>query len=1173
MNIYKSMGLEWLLEKNVWDSLSEHITENTRYMIPGYKYNYRLCSFPGYIEFQRCELLDGTPVKTNMHFSANHHWELEVQNIIKEDVSTPFYALKTKSGNAIPVRVICPDVLPSIETGDMLNGQIVAFADTITKLPDDSTTDGKVTDAGENRATINGMVTDVTLGDFEYNEIETHFWELDVETENGPITVLIAEDGIDYTPEYGDIITAHALISMDVAIEHRNRKDAAFYEDPYEGVIADADEVTYRNGFLLDFHRNQKVLVNSISTGELSRISRCCAETIDFISNKGKKGVVWFRDRTSIVDELKSALPERVTSVEVKHILTCETETCIRHDGIVVSSENGVALAIWFDIDEKGFISRIEFFNPDKCSLGIDHEFHLHAMYAHAICDRKWYILHEYITHGCMYRSEYADVCLVGAQHIVDRFADIDSRLNETNAYTYEYALSKDELSEHEDLPLVYQGTRCTINYQAGKLAYVVFLMINDEHKISNILMSCNGNYLKRFEPKRTAKKKDAPEIKSVIDILSSVYGKEDTVAAMRKNEIPDVDTDGVYIWKKADEFATSWLKDNGYKVSDVALVDDCIGYACERRGTSYAVFFYAYGERKTAMLDGDYCSKLRNEAIAQDREIIIIYLHVTKKTNDDGAIEYTVGSYGGEDHKIEPWLLTTVMGKNILRFYPRKEMMDLIPRLIAAYNTKNLDALKVLCTGDAFLDAYDSNGHSLNDGFYSHLSYIREKHGKMKFAYIRFSDVVFSAVPYIEDYAYVTFTASDKIDSIKMNPLNDTYRELLILDEDMDYCAANIVPALSSAEFLKPSDIARFSLRLTFENGEIKRYNLAGDFNNDEIVNYQRKVMTDKVFANGRIVDHLPMLDWMGYRNYGERGQGIEFMSGATLSVEELYHNSYPIERFSYAGMDNVHVMQMDYDEDGFGVGYISDMDPTNPNYLLDRNTMTATVLPDEYQATPVGVYPFYGGYSEGLVMVSKFGELDLQYHHHRGPCAGLWGWLDRNLNVAIEPKYVYAMNFVNGRAIVCKGEWDVKTTEDGKEQYWCENEQWGVIDQSENEIVPCRFDELYEIDNTDRLYFVHEGGWENGHYAVFDTKTQAVILVLDFDFDIGYMFNECFVADGDILVFDEHLPGEEKDLIYAYDLINKQYIAHGEPLEGRTYNGETKSVVNKDGKDIIIF
>ncbi len=1167
MNIYKSMGLEWLLEKNVWDSLNEHISEDTRYMIPGYKYNYRLCTFPGYIEFQRCELLDGTPIKTNMHFSANHHWKLEVQNIIKEDVSTPFYALKTKSGDAIPVRVICPDVLPSIEAGDILDGQVVAFADSITKMPDNSTADGKVTDAGENCATINGLVTDVFSRRFKYNEMESRFWELDVETENGEITVLIAENGIDFAPECGDAITAHALISMDVAIEHRNRKDAAFYEDPYEGVIADADEVTYHNGFLLDFHRNQKVLVKSISTGDLSRISRCFAETMNF-NSKGEKSIL---GKDCLVEKLKIALPKSITNVEVKHILNCENEKLLGHDGIAVSSENGVELVIWFDINEKGQIDQVEFIDPDRCTLGIDHEFHLHAMYSHALCNHKWYILHEYITYGCMYRSEYADVCLVGARSIVNRFSDVNLKLDETNSYTYEYSFTKDELIEFEDLPRIYQGTRCTIHYQGGKLAYVVFLMINEDHKINNILMSRNRNYLKRFEPRKPLSPEDKPQIKSVIDILSSVYGHEDTVATMRKSEIPDVDMDGVYVWKKADEFATSWLKDKGYKVSEATLIDDCIGYTCERRGVPYAVFFYAYGERKTSLLDGDYCSKLHSEPIAQGKEILIVYVHVIKKTNEEGETEYTVCSYGGEDQEIVPWLLTTVMDKNILRFYPRKEMLDLIPRLMAAYNTKNLDALKVLFTDDAVLES--KGGRFFNHGFYTYLSTIREKYGKMKLAYIRFNDVVWCATPYIEDYAYVSFTADNKINSIKMNPLNETYRELLILDDDMDYCAANIVPALSSVEFLKPSDIARFSLRLTFENGEIKRYNLSGDFNDDEVVNYQGKVMTDKIFANGRVVDHLPMFDWQGYRNYSERGQGIEFISGATLSVEELYHNSYPIEKFSYAGMDNVHVMQMDYAEDGFGVGYISDMDPKNPTYLLDKNTMTATKLPDEYQETEIGIFPFYGGYSEGLVMVSKFGELDLQYHHNRGPCAGLWGWLDRNLNVVIEPKYVYAMNFVNGRAIVCKGDWDVKTTEDGKEQYWCENEQWGVIDQSENEIVPCRFDELYEIGNTDRLYFVHEGGWEDGHYAVFDTETQEVILVLDFDFDIGYMFNECFVADGDILVFDEHLPGEEKDLIYAYDLINKKYIVHGDPLEGRTYNGETKSVVNKDGKDIIIF
>jgi hypothetical protein len=169
----------------------------------------------------------------------------------------------------------------------MLCGQTVAFADSIVKLPDGTATDGKVTDAGENYTNINGAVTDVTFGDFEFNEIESHFWELDVETENGPVTVLIAENGIDYTPECGDIISAHALISMDVAIERKKYKDSPYYINPYDGIIPDADDVTYRNGFLPNFHWNQKVLLNSISNGDFSRMLRCCAEEIEFADEKG----------------------------------------------------------------------------------------------------------------------------------------------------------------------------------------------------------------------------------------------------------------------------------------------------------------------------------------------------------------------------------------------------------------------------------------------------------------------------------------------------------------------------------------------------------------------------------------------------------------------------------------------------------------------------------------------------------------------------------------------------------------------------------------------------------------------------------------------------------------------------------------------------------------------
>ena len=155
---------------------------------------------------------------------------------------------------------------------------------------------------------------------------------------------------------------------------------------------------------------------------------------------------------------------------------------------------------------------------------------------------------------------------------------------------------------------------------------------------------------------------------------------------------------------------------------------------------------------------------------------------------------------------------------------------------------------------------------------------------------------------------------------------------------------------------------------------------------------------------------------------------------------------------------------------------------------------------------------------------------------------------------------------------AMVCKGKWDKKAV-DGRDQYWCENEQWGVIDTKENEIIPCVYDEISAVDDTDRLYIVHEGGWENGHYAIFDIKTQKIIIILDFDYDPGYIFNSCFVAENDILVFDVHEPGEEKDLIYAYDLNKGIYLSHGEVMEDRELDGKTKVVINKDGKDIIVF
>ena len=170
------------------------------------------------------------------------------------------------------------------------------------------------------------------------------------------------------------------------------------------------------------------------------------------------------------------------------------------------------------------------------------------------------------------------------------------------------------------------------------------------------------------------------------------------------------------------------------------------------------------------------------------------------------------------------------------------------------------------------------------------------------------------------------------------------------------------------------------------------------------------------------------------------------------------------------------------------------------------------------------------------------------------------------------IQPQYIFATNFINDRAIVCKGEWNLTDSPKGK-RYWCDQELWGVIDLHEKEIVPCRYDALYPIDQTDRYYLVHKGGWKLGNYCIYDVVSNSEILELDFAFDCGYMFNDCFLAEDDLLVFDEHLPGKGKDLISIYSLSQQKFLEHRAEYTEHTLNGKNIVIVNKDGEDFVVF
>ena len=70
---------------------------------------------------------------------------------------------------------------------------------------------------------------------------------------------------------------------------------------------------------------------------------------------------------------------------------------------------------------------------------------------------------------------------------------------------------------------------------------------------------------------------------------------------------------------------------------------------------------------------------------------------------------------------------------------------------------------------------------------------------------------------------------------------------------------------------------------------------------------------------------------------------------------------------------------------------------------------------------------YEDIGHFSEGLCKVSvlKLGFMDLAYHSDNSEIAGNWGFVNEKGQEIVAPQYIYAYDFEDGIAIVCKGKW----------------------------------------------------------------------------------------------------------------------------------------------------
>lgn len=1171
MNIYSTLGLEKLIEdKALNDTLINHINDNIRYVIPGFLYDHKLHTTKSYLEFYSLVDATGKIAEIDMHFSDNNFVSLNFE----QEIDEPGYYRMTSENSDVDftVKVVNYDVFPPFCKGEKVTGQMVAFADAASLTVKNNQNDGldiKSTDSTAVEIECIPAFEDYAyLRHFEFSDVSCDFWEMQVKTALGRITVLVDALKCDFNPEELHRFSVKAVLSFDIGVEEY-RTDETFYPGiSYGDIIEGEEEIIYKNGFVPNLRNNQKVLFSCILKNDYNWLVRACEKRISFTKNNDGFADV---DRAEIPRMLSQTVAVG-DKIERVHILESAENVHLGFEALAVYKGSLLQSVVSMGVSNKGLIDEIVVFDAESCAIGIDYELNLISVLGCALTNGKANLLIEYLSENCRYRSDYSDRLMYGNKSIIEFLKNVGSNLTEESRYYGEIVPSEYELVKTENMPVIYSSKWCfkQYHYTQDNVSAVVFVSMDDEHKIDNIYLSRDNAYLKH----QFTQTEHYAQGYNVKEVLSEVYAGEDTLKVMRNSEIPIIDKYDTYVWKCADSRAVQWFSDHGYKVHETKLYEDCIGYSCARRGKEFAVYVYAYSQERTVEISGDACSKLRDYDLSEGKEILVIYLKVDITANDDGETIYETGNCCDAKKEPEAWHLITVNGRNILDYYPRSEMVEVLPKIISAYNELDYDVMKAIFSPDFRLEYHSSGNIVLNQGVYAHLSLLRTKRGEMKPAYLRKNDVVFSSVGYIEDFGYVGFTMNnhDKVDSIEIYDLGSIYRELFVSDEVIDTQKELYYPKVKAVNFYEPTEDSRFSMRLTFDNNEIRRYDLPIQYDNSDVFEYDGRVVTDKIFRNLRISEHIGNNDSDMFGRFKERGHGIELISGIYISSAELYANSYPVGKFSYENLDGVYVSQLDFDDDGYAVGYIYNFDPRNPMYLLNNNTKTAIELPKEYWDTPICIIPFCGGSCEGLVMVSTTGELPLKYHHNFRSCAGMWGWLDLELNVVIEPQYVYAKHFYNGKAIVCKGDWSVTDTEAG-ERYWCENEQWGVIDTTGNEIVACQFDELYEVDNSDTLFFVHKGGWDNGCFCIYDSVVQDIVLEFDFDFDIGYMFNECFVLEDRILVMVDHLPGEGKDLICVYDLYEKKYIAYREEFTERTLNGEKKVIVNKDGTDIVVF
>lgn len=469
----------------------------------------------------------------------------------------------------------------------------------------------------------------------------------------------------------------------------------------------------------------------------------------------------------------------------------------------------------------------------------------------------------DYLKDDCRYFSDCSGKRFSTAEEIVSHIKDVGRDLTEEDKYSFSIAhmqdIVRDGLFEYfEDFDGQRFNEFAILWHQLEPEYLVAVIAVTQEiesGKISCIELHRNSNY------------------------FNVTFGNGNI--------------DETYMWEKADEETKQLLEVRGYRILQTEKFDHYIGYRCQRNGCNYAIYMHARGDNPATIIDGENCSYLLDLELSKDCIVLVLCINV-KCFKKGKNIKYIVCDYSGDvDREIDFWRVKTIEDRCILEFYPYKELVDdSLSRLMYAFNNDNIDAYKgVIAKHNPQLDLYDSTGIVLNKAFYHVLLTLHKNRGDMKLGYIRFNDVIYSSVPYIEGYGFFDCMHDEKnnrIVRIGSHPFDDEEETILeFIKTDETFVHAYDVPDLTKIEVLSPLDNKRFSLKAYFNNNQCRIYTLPIEVEDDDgVVSYDEHVFSRGIWESAKVVS-----EWKTeYKGYPDIGCAVEFKNGYHISGRLCY-------------------------------------------------------------------------------------------------------------------------------------------------------------------------------------------------------------------------------------------------------------------------------------------